>query len=148
LEYLIADALEDSHEVEARTNRVIDWLGASLATHEAWKETPLIDYGSQGMTDLSYSVGAVYFHLLYRLIGCEAFNRSVANYIAKYHAGGSIREFLSVAQAETKLDLTPLNDDWLFTTNWFQRLAATTNVEALDAHYRRIAQQAEPSPPR
>jgi hypothetical protein len=60
-----------------------------------------------------------------------------ANYIARYRAtGGSIREFLSAAQAETTLDLTPLNEDWIFSTDWIQRVSTMATVEALFAHYR------------
>src|SRR3970282_645177 len=88
LEYLVTQELTGKPLVDARANQLVDWLRGSLPTRPAWKTVPLADYGRAGQTDLSYSVGAVYFDLLYRLAGRDAFNKIISSFATDFGARG------------------------------------------------------------
>jgi aminopeptidase N len=140
LEYLVTQETTGKPEVDAEANSLLDWLRGALPTHEAWSRVPLVDYGRAGMTDLSYSVAAVYFDLLYRLAGRETFNRIIGGYYAAFHTrGGGVRDFAEVLRKTATMDLSQLNNDWLFTPAWADRVEHSATIEDLEAYYRRGA---------
>lgn len=71
LEYLVTQELSGTPVVDRRANQLIAWLRTSVQDHQDWRTVPLVDYGRARLTDLSYSVGALYFDLVYRLVGPE-----------------------------------------------------------------------------
>jgi len=140
LEYLATQEITGKPEVDERANALLDWLRSSLPTHEAWRKAPLVDYGRVGLTDLSYSVGAVYFDLLYRLAGRETFNRIIGCYAADFGTrGGSTKDLADVVRKTAKMDLSELNNDWLFTAAWTNRVEHSANIQDIEAYYRRSA---------
>ena len=109
-----------------------------MPARAAWREVPLADYGRAGLTDLSYSVGAVYFDLLYRLAGPEAFNKIIGSFAAEFGVrGGSTKDFVDVVRKTARPDLSRLNDDWIFTTAWANRVEHSTSIQELEAYYHR-----------
>ena len=142
LEYLATQEITGKPEVDARASVLLDRLRSSLPTHETWRKTPLVNYGRAGMTDLSYSVGAVYFDLLYRLAGRETFNRIIGGYAADFGTrGGSTKDLADVVRKNAKMDLSELNNDWLFTATWTNRVEHSASIQDLEAYYRRTAHQ-------
>jgi hypothetical protein len=144
LEYLVTQETTGKAEVDAQANTLIEWLRGALPTHEAWKTVPLVDYGRAGLTDLSYSVGAVYFDLLYRLVGRETFNKIISDYLAEFRTrGGSTKDLTDVVRKTAKRDLSQLNNDWIFTTAWTDRVEHSAKIQDLEAYYRRSAQSGQ-----
>jgi len=140
LEYLVTQEVSGKPVVDARANQLLDWLRRELPTREAWRRVSLVDYGRAGMTDLSYSVGAVYFDLLYRLAGPESFGKILGDYYAAFGApGGSTRDFVDLVHRTASMDLTQLNSDWILTTAWADRAAQSVSITELEAYYRRRA---------
>ena len=138
LEYLVTQEVTGKPIVDARANQLLDWLRGSLPARAAWREVPLADYGRAGLTDLSYSVGAVYFDLLYRLAGPEAFNKIIGSFAAEFGVrGGSTKDFVDVVRKTARPDLSRLNDDWIFTTAWANRVEHSTSIQELEAYYHR-----------
>jgi len=138
LEYLVTQEVTGKPLVDARASQLVDWLRGELPKREAWRTVPLVDYGRTGMTDLSYSVGALYFDLLYRLAGREAFNRIIGGFYAGFGtSGGSTKDLADVVRKTAGMDLSALNNDWLFTTAWADRVARSANIRELEAYYRR-----------
>lgn len=143
LEYLVAQERTGEPVVDARAAQLAAWLRVQLPDHPAWREVALVDYGRHRLTDLSYSVGALFFDLLYRLVGHEAFTGMLARYVDRYGTdGGTTADFLQVVQAGAALDLSPLIHDWILTTAWADRLQEAPTVQDLAAYYR--AQAAAP----
>ncbi len=144
LEYLVTQEVTGRPQVDARANQLLDWLRGELPAHAAWSTVPLVDYGRNGMTDLSYSVGALYFDLLYRLAGRESFNQIIGDFFAGFGAsGGSTRDFVEVVRKRAPTDLSRLNNDWIFTTGWADRAAGSTTIQEIEAYYRRAKEGRE-----
>lgn len=138
LEYLVTQEVTGEQVVDARANQLVDWLRSSLPTHPAWRTVPLIEYGRAGQTDLSYSVGALYFDLLYRLAGPDAFNRIIGRFASDFAArGGSTKDFVDLVQRIGGSDLSRLNSDWILTTAWADRVERNASIQELEAYYRR-----------
>jgi hypothetical protein len=138
LEYLVTQEVTGKPLVDARANQLIDWLRGSLPTHAAWRKVPLVDYGRAGLTDLSYSVGAVYFDLLYRLAGRETFNQIIGGFARDFGTrGGSTKDLVDVVRKTAKMDLSQLHNDWIFTTAWADRVEHSATIQELEAYYRR-----------
>jgi hypothetical protein len=137
LEYLVTQEVTGKPLVDERANQLVDWLRGELPKHESWRTTPLINYGRAGMTDLAYSVGALYFDLLYRLAGREAFNRIIGGFANEFGvSGGSTKDLMDIVRKTATVDLTRLNNDWILTPAWAERVAQSANIQALEAYYR------------
>ena len=138
LEYLVTQEVTGKPVVDVRANQLLDWLRGSLPTRAAWRAVPLVDYGRTGMTDLSYSVGALYFDLLYRLAGPEAFNTIIGRFATDFAThGGGTRDLLDLVRKTAPIDLTEFNNDWIFTTAWTDRVTRSASIQELEAYYRR-----------
>lgn len=138
LEYLVTQEVAGKPVDDAHANQLLDWLRGALPTRAAWKEVPLTDYGRAGLTDLSYSVGALYFDLLYRLAGPEPFNTIIGRFATDFGArGGSTRDLMDLVRTIAPMDLTALNNDWIFTTAWTDRVTRSASIQEIEAYYRR-----------
>lgn len=137
LEYLVAQELSGKPVVDERANRLIAWLRSSLPEHPDWKTVPLVDYGHAQLTDLSYSVGALYFDLVYRLVGPEAFRKIIGGFSARFGAQGArITDLVDWARTRSPVDLSELNNDWIYGTAWTARVAHSTDIGDIETYYR------------
>lgn len=142
LEDLVTEDIGGKPVTGARADQLIAWLRGELPAHAAWRTVPLVDYGRFGMTDLSYSVGALYFHLVYRLAGREAFNRIIGDFSTRFGTrGGTTKDLADLMKKGAAVDLGPLNDDWLFTTGWAARVANGETIGDMEAYYRRAGKR-------
>ena len=138
LETLVTQEVTGKPVVDARANQLVEWLRGELPTREGWRTVPLVDYGRARLTDLSYSVGAVYFDLLYRLAGRETFNKIIGGFAAAFGTrGGSTKDFVDLVRSTATMDLSEFNNDWIFTTAWTDRITQSANIQELEAYYRR-----------
>jgi len=138
LEDLVTEEVTGTPTVAPRADRLVEWLRGQLPTHRIWRSVPLVEYGQAGLTDLSYSVGHLYFALLYRLAGPETFNRIIGGFAAEFGTGGGTTQDLSsLVSLAAAADFGPLNDDWLFTVGWADRIAQHASLQELEAIYRR-----------
>lgn len=139
LEYLVAEKISGVAAVDAHANQVMERLRRDLPANASWRQIPLIDYGRKGSTDLSYRVGALFFDLLYRLEGEEAFNQILRTYGSDFAAkGGSTSDLVKVINQVSAASVTSLIDDWLYTAHWTDRIQASQDIQALVAQYRRV----------
>lgn len=120
LQYLAEEELTGRPVAAARADQLLDWLRGVAPRRDRLAHVPLIDYGKEQMTDYSYSVGAVCFHLLYGVVGPERFRAIIGGFSREYAAtGASTREFATFASRTARRDLRTLFDDWMFTTGWW-----------------------------
>ncbi|MBN2565374.1 MAG: hypothetical protein JXB46_06655 [Candidatus Eisenbacteria bacterium] len=121
----------------ARANELIERLSAGLADGPGWADVPFVEYGTTGLTDLSYTVGGLFFDLLYRVAGRDAFNRIVGDYLAEYgDEGGTTDDFARVARERCPGGVDELFSEWVYTTRWTERVTAAENVKELASVYR------------
>lgn len=138
LEHLVTQELSGSPVVDARANRLLAWLRTSVQEHPDWQTVPFVDYGRARLTDLSYSVGALYFDLVYRLVGPEAFRRIIGGFSARFGANGAgLKDLVEWERASSPVDLSELNQDWIFSAAWIARVRHSTSITEIEAYYRR-----------
>lgn len=136
LEFLVDQEITGEERVDPRATRVLEWLRAQLPGHPQWRKVPLLDYGREDLTDLSYSVGAMFFDLLYRLTGRETFNQIIRDYDTRFATGGTTRDLLDVIRKDAGMDLSRLLSDWITTTGWADRVERGASVHDLETYYR------------
>jgi aminopeptidase N len=96
----------------------------------------MADYGRIEMTDYSYSVGALMFYTMYRLMGHQAFTHLIGAYYQRYEAaGGGTDDFVRLAEQLSPVSLDRVFDDWLYSTRW-TGIVANTPGHALPDRYR------------
>lgn len=145
LEDLVTEEVTGTSTVVPRADRLVGWLRDQLPTRPAWRTVPLVDFGQAGLTDLSYSVGHLYFALLYRLAGPETFNRIIGRFVAEFGIrGGTTDDLASLVRESTAADFGSLNNDWLFTVGWADRIAQTASLHELATLYHRRGREGLP----
>jgi aminopeptidase N len=121
---------------DRRADQLIGWLRENVRRHPEWIRVPLVDYGTAQLTDLSYTVGALFFDLLDRLVGMETFHAIVREYVARYAAtGGTTEQLMEIIRTRGGGDVEPLLRDWIYTTGWAERIERAQTVRELTATY-------------
>jgi aminopeptidase N len=140
LERLLVDVyagdaeLSEAERAAARTRR---WLRERLAEEPRMAEVPMIDFGREKMTDLSYSVGRLMFGVIYRLIGPDEFNEMIGGFFRRHYAeGASTEQFVAEANEATEVDLEPVFRDWMYTTDYRRFLDSDMTLTAIADTYR------------
>lgn len=136
LENLLSERLDGWTGRAARDSARIARIRKAVADEPPLRTVPFAEYGRRGMTDYSYSVGALMFATLYELVGADGFGRIVGGYYQKFPNGGTMRDFAAFGAHATAADLTTFFDDWLFTTKWTEKLAAAGSAKELSEGYR------------
>lgn len=94
--------------------------------------TPIIEYGSRGLTDMSYTKGMLFFYLLYRTIGEDEFMSALKSYRAKYTNGSSTQEFADSLLSKSKnKKIRKLVNDWILTSESSKQIASGVSIQAL-----------------
>jgi len=100
--------------------------------------TPLIDYGKEWMFQLSYTKGMILFHVLYELIGRDAFFNLVSNYYEKYYAtGGSTHDLAAIIKELPYKGVSRFVDEWFYGTESNEYLAAGKSVKDIVSLYQK-----------
>lgn len=137
LEALAAEKLDGAPTLDAQAEKVARRLRERAVEDPRLRTVPMIDYGKAGMTGDSYRTGMLMFYSLYRLAGPEAFNTIVGGYYREHQArGGTTADFVRRAEAVAGPGVSPLFQDWLFTTRWLEILASGAKVRELANRYR------------
>ena len=137
LEYLADEQFTGKPVTVARADQLLAWLRATAPRRERVTQVPLIDYGREQMTDYSYSVGALLFHLLHGVVGPERFRAIIGGFSRTYATrGASTREFVEFANRTAGMNLRPLFEDWVFTTGWWPAIKSGATYADLIRRYR------------
>jgi hypothetical protein len=101
-------------------------------------EVPLVEYGARQLTDLSYTVGGLFFFSLYQTLGEAGFDRVMGGYAMRYReAGSTTAAFVRYLQGHSSVNLRPVLDDWLFGTSGCRRLIGGEPLARIVAGYGR-----------
>lgn len=137
LEDLARERLEGGPPLDAGAEQMARWLRKQAGEDSRLRGVPMIRYGQEGMTDYSYSVGMLMFYALHRVVGHETFIGIVGDAYRSYVETGVTDDgFVQHAKGRARQDLTPLFNDWLYTTRWLDVLSGSSKVQDLAAHYR------------
>jgi hypothetical protein len=131
---MVLDGAEDLDPyMQAYARRLTKQLRGS----ETLRSIPMIDYGKRDVTGFSYRTGRLFFHVLYSVLGAEAFDEILGEYFRVFRATGSTTaEFVEFVEARAAVPLQPVFQDWLFTTRWAERLDAEESLAQMIAGYR------------
>jgi hypothetical protein len=79
------------------------------------KDIPIIEYGNEGLTDLSYTKGMLFFYILFNLMGEEDFLDATGSFYQKYkHSGATSEEFLNYMKERSVQNLDRLYEEWIY----------------------------------
>jgi len=136
LEDLLRERVDGWTGRREAASRAVARMQQRLVADTLLRTVPMLDYGRRGMTNASYSVGALMFATLYELVGEEPFNRMVGGYYQQFTTGGSTRELIAFAKQSSPRRLDAFFDDWLLTPRWVEVIAGVTSIDDLARHYR------------
>jgi len=124
-------------EVERVAFRIRERLRSRFDEEPRLSEIPMIDFGREEMTGMSYRVGMLMFGVLYHLVRPEEFNQVVGGFFQRYHvSGASTEQFVSHANEMTQVDLEPFFRDWLYGTDYQRFLDSEQTLAEIAETYR------------
>lgn len=137
LEHRLSEELDGWKGMDGYVERVVEWFLPRFVRDPTNAETPFIDYGRAGKTDLAYTVGFLMFYSLHELLGPDAFDRAIGGwYQERRTRGGTTDEFVAHVKRTSPVSLDGFFEDWFYSMRWYERLAAGTTVRALVDDYR------------
>lgn len=100
------------------------------------KDVPIIEYGNQDLTDLSYTKGMLFFYLLYRIMGEENFLDAIGSFYQMHKkTGAKTEQFLNHIKQRSNLNLDRLFGEWIFGAESSRLILENTPVEDLIQRY-------------
>jgi aminopeptidase N len=137
LQYATIEALHGRPALEARANRLIERLRGWLTDEPVLRATPLIRYGEAQIAGRSYTVGALFFTLVDRVVGPGALHTAVREFYRRHHDNtGTTEQFMTLLRDAAGPAVEPIIRDWIYTTGWVARVESSEGVEGLVAAYR------------
>jgi hypothetical protein len=91
---------------------------------------------AQGLTDLSYPVGAVMFYALYNALGSDDFDRAYRDFYQSFRDTGATSADLVAAFHRVSPTADRIFQDWFLTTRWYARLRGGESLEQIVETYR------------
>lgn len=116
LQYLVQEKLENKKDaLEKGVVSASQHFKKQCEADSKCRDVPMVDYGKQDLTDLSYSKGMVFFYVLYKVAGEEKFLETLASFHRRYgRTGATTEDFLNHLRENLKIDLTELLQDWVY----------------------------------
>jgi aminopeptidase N len=98
---------------------------------------PMIDYGKERLTNLSYSKGKLFFYVYYNIVGEEEFLKSIGNYYQTYvRTGARTDEFLEFIMNSSSMDISQFVHDWFYTVDIDEEILGDIPLQDLVDRYR------------
>ncbi len=133
LQFLVKGKIEDENYFEKMAGITFKNVKNQIAGNSDFATTPIIEYGEKNMTDYSYSKGMLFFYILYRKVGEEAFFNAIKGYYREFEDTGSTTlEFAEYLKRSLKnYFIDKLINDWIFTNQSSIHLLNSKNIEDL-----------------
>jgi hypothetical protein len=138
LQHLVQEKLEDKRSAtQTAVNKMRERLRNDFAQHPDWKDVPMIDFGKEDMTDLSYRKGQIFFYILYELIGENLFLEAMGSFYQKfYDTGATAQQFVDHVKDLSPINLEFLFDDWIFGTESSELIMSGTSIPNIVNRYK------------
>lgn len=132
LQYLTVEKLEHHPAQRQAVEKVITKLHKQFTQKPRLANIPFIEYGKQSLTGLSYSYGMLVFYKLYLEAGEAALLKTVGEYYQSHaDQGASLNQFLRELNSNSKVDLTPVYTNWIFSSNVAEAIASGSVYDEL-----------------
>jgi hypothetical protein len=135
---LIDDRLKNrKSSLKERYERISANLRKRFQKDPKAMNVPIIDYGKESMTGLSYSKGGAVFILLYDLLGERSFFDIMGRFYSTYfETGASTDDFTAFINKNSKIDLTLFFKEWIYGTESNQYIMEQIPYEQILQKYR------------
>lgn len=135
LEYLTLDQMAGEGQLAGKTKQVLQQIRQLPEKQPLYGETSFIDYGKAGLN--SYSVGMVFYQLLYDLMGQNTFNKIIGGfYQTHYQTGATTQTFIHYVKLNAGIDLTHFFDEWAYSALFMKRIEQHHSYQQLLNFYR------------
>ncbi|GAH04015.1 unnamed protein product, partial [marine sediment metagenome] len=116
LQYLVLERLDNKPDALIKGyERLSDRFRQQCERNPKYKDVPIIEYGNEGMTDLSYTKGMLFFYLLYHVMGEKDFLDAAGSFYQKYkYSGATSEEFLNHVKERSIQNLERLYKEWIY----------------------------------
>jgi hypothetical protein len=137
LQYLVQERLDDKPGALVKGyERLSDRFRQQCERNPKCKDVPIIEYGNEDMTDLSYTKGMLFFYLLYRVMGEKEFLDATGSFYQKYkQTGATTEEFLNHVKQRSSKKLDRLFQEWIYGTESSRLVLEDVPVESLIKRY-------------
>ncbi len=139
LQYLVQERLDNKPDALLKGyERLSDRFRQQCERNPKCKDVPIIEYGNEDLTDLSYTKGMLFFYLLYNLMGEEDFLNAAGSFYQKHkHTGATSEEFLNHVKQHSEQNLDRLYKEWVYGTESSQLVLDKVPFEKIIQRYRR-----------
>lgn len=116
LQYLAKEKLDKKPgSLDKGVERLRESFRRDCQENPKTRTTPMIDYGKEQITDLAYSKGMLFFYILYKMAGEDAFLKTLGGFYQTFKDRGSTAgEFASYLQKTLPFSLDALIKDWVY----------------------------------
>lgn len=137
LQYLVQERLDKKKgALQSGYDRLSNRYIQQCERNPDCKDVPIIKYGDEGLTDLSYTKGMLFFYLLYNVMGEDDFMDAMGTFYQKHKkTGATLEDFLDHVKQRSKQSLDKLYDEWIFGTESSRLVLEGTPVEDLIQRY-------------
>jgi len=137
LQYLVQAKLDNKPDATTKGfERLSERFRQQCERNPKCKEVPIIQYGNEGLTDLSYTKGMLFFYLLYHVMGENDFLDAAGSFYQKYKdTGATSEEFLNHVKQRSKKNLDRLYQEWIFGTESSRLVLESIPAEDLIRRY-------------
>ncbi len=118
LQYLLLEKLDNKQNaVSDAAQKYLDRVRDVFNEKKEYQTIPIKDYGIQGMTDYSYTLGMVVFAIFYDIVGQDQFNEIIGSFYSANHSKGTtLDEFINHCKKPDPIKLEVFFNDWIYTT--------------------------------
>ena len=133
LQYLVQEKLDNIPDASTKGyERLSNRFRQQCERNPKCKDVPIIEYGNEGMTDLSYTKGMLFFYILHQVIGEKDFLAAAGSFYQKYNrTGATSEEFLNHVKQHSKQNL----EEWIFGTESSRLILEGIPVEDVIQRY-------------
>ncbi len=136
LQYRMAREISAGYNADSALSVRLDRLRRAVASDTSWSTTPMLRFGDAGLTDRSYTLGAIGFALMNATLGDEEFFRRYRNYLqAHWQSGATFGGMLDALGRGAPTAVTQVADDWFRSTDWVRLVRGGDDLAALRARY-------------
>lgn len=118
LQYLTVEKLEKRPALDESFKRYMRYIKATFEKNPQYTTVGLIDFGKKDITDLSYTVGRIFFEILYNLVGQDTFNHLIGSFYWNYYPLATAEEFFQYLNQHSGRNLTRFIHDWIFSNRY------------------------------
>ncbi len=137
LQFLTVEELENRKTLKKSMDRYLNYINNSLFKYEEYVGIPMKDYGVKDVTRLSYTVGAVFYYLIFETMGHEEFISAIGTfYQDNFEKGASTDEFIVYLRQQSTKDINKIINDWYSGTKYIEFIMNELTIDEIVGFYK------------